>query len=402
MAKFPSANLQAARPLPIVNRLGQLTRVLTNSTHSDRAIEHRKMRMTWLQTFAGFGLLGAVLAAICWYTGGAPTVGIFGCLWLGIMLTAWFFSAKITPYFVQAVPADPETVEGARAIRCADRAWALLIAHVTKHYGKVVAGQLKRPPVMRSANKHANAFCTGRGWHDSVIVIFDGCFLADMSDDEVVAVLGHELGHFFHGDVLMQTIAGIIGALFTLSVVGVANSAIKPFFARMPRLLQWLRWPSYLLLVVVFRISGIIPKVVQAFISRAREASADAFSAEITDDPCSLARALKKLVSYEVKLAKEEAAKQDEEKKQHPEQAFERQLIQTCEHAVLDSLGLLMFVDTLDAVEHAEAAGKPSAWQRFKQHVLEDHPPVEDRCAWLELAAGQACPCPGAELPGVN
>jgi hypothetical protein len=29
---------------------------------------------------------------------------------------------------------------------------------------------------------------------------------------------------------------------------------------------------------------------------------------------------------------------------------------------------------------------------------MENHPPVEDRCAWLELAAGHACPLPGESV----
>jgi Zn-dependent protease with chaperone function len=383
--------------MPVVNRRGILTRVLdANVPQSDRIVEHRKMRQTWVETFVGFVALSALFALGCWLFGGLPALGIFGFAWLAIILIAWFFSAEITPRAVQAYDADRNTPLGAAANRCADRAWEYLIAHVTENYGAHIAAQLKRPPVKLSPNKHANAFCTGRGWHDSVIVIFEGCFAAKMDEDELVGVLCHELGHFFHGDVFIQTIASVIGAFITLSALGLTQRWLQPIFGKLS---WWLRWPSYIGLYLVFRLSGMLLKVVTAFISRAREASADAFSAEITDNPCALNRALKKLVAYEKELARQEAQEQAELQSSNPVKFYEMQFARMCEHAVLNALGMMMFVDTLDCLDHFTAARStpPRALEREGARLTEDHPPVEDRCAWLELAAGQACPCPGYE-----
>ncbi|MBX9920020.1 MAG: hypothetical protein K2Y33_09380, partial [Mycolicibacterium frederiksbergense] len=120
---------------------------------SDRQVEHRKMRQTWMQTFAGFAILNAMLAGAFWYFGALSILGIFGGIWITVILIAWFFSAKITPMAVQAYAADPSTEYGAAAIRCADRAWEQLTAHVRENYGERVVSLMKRPPVMLAPNK---------------------------------------------------------------------------------------------------------------------------------------------------------------------------------------------------------------------------------------------------------
>jgi heat shock protein HtpX len=394
------SNLPSERKLrmPIVNSRGVLVDV-RETTHSDRRVEHRKMRQTWLQTFAGFAILNAMIAAAVIYFGGLNILGWLGILWLAVLGITWFFSAEITPRAVQAYQADPNTPYGAAAIRCANRAWDLLIKHVRETRGASVAALLKRPPVMLSPNKHANAFCTGRGWSDSVIVIFEGAFLSGMDEDEIVAVLGHELGHFWHLDVFMQTVASVLGALMSLTVAGAAKRFVSPLFLRLPRWLSWLSWLSNLAIVFSFKLTSFPVKVVQMFISRSREASADAFAAEITDDPCALARALKKLVAYEVNLAKQEAIEAEKARIENPAKFQAMQLARACELAVLDALGLMLFIDTVETLDHHERAGSErSALSKWWEKLMENHPPVEDRCAWLELAAGHACPLPGESV----
>lgn len=398
-AKLSQLSSGRIRRLAIVKPSGVLVDV-REMHHADRVIAHRKMRQTWMQTFIGFVGLSALIAVCIWVFGSVEILGIFGILWLSVSVLAWFFSSKIAPAAVGAYDADPSTEYGAAAIRCADKTWAQLIAYVTEHYGERAAKLLKRPRVMLSPNKHANAFCTGRGWNDSVICIFEGAFLSGMTEDEISAVLAHELGHYFHLDVFLQTIASVLGAVFSLTVAGAAKRWVKPLFARLPRWLSWLGWLSNIALIVGFRFSGIFVKVVQMFISRSREASADAFAVEITDDPCALARALKKLVAYEVELAKKEREEEDKAKKQDPSKFHALQLARFCEEAVLDALGIMLFIETVETVEHQvkHAAGhKPSKLEIWWHRLMENHPPVNERCEWLELAAGHACPCPGVD-----
>jgi len=396
MSKAQLLRAGNVRQMPIVNTRGNLLGVRALQ-HSDRVIEHSKMRQTWFQTFAGFVGLSLLIAGASWFFGGLTILGWFGGIWFATLLLAWWFSAWITPRAVQAYAADPNTERGAAAIRCADRAWTQLTDHVREHYGERVVRLLKRPEVMLSPNKHANAFCTGRGWRNSVIVIFEGAFLSGMTEDEIVAVLGHELGHFFHLDVFLQTIASVLGAVFTLTVASTFKRFVQPLFARLPRWLSWLGWLSNIALLFGFRFGGGLVKVVQMFISRSREASADAFGSEITDDPCALARALKKLVAYEVDLAKKEAEEAEKKKQADPVAYHAAQMLKLCEDSVMDALGIMLFIDTLETLdqhERAQTGKKPSALARWWNSLMENHPPVEDRVAWLELAAGQSCPCP--------
>ena len=378
--------------MPIVDRRGILQAV-REITHSNRVVEHEKMRQTWLQTFAGFGILNIMVGAAAWYFGGLTVLGGLGIIWFAIMIASWFFSAKITPWAVQAYAADPSTEYGSAAIHAADRAWSLLIAHVTENFGAAFAAKLQRPPVMLSPNKHANAFCTGRGWDSSVIVIFEGAFLSGMDEDEIVAVLAHELGHFWHLDVFMQTVASVLAALLSLTIAGAAQRWVSPYFAKLPR---WLRWTSGISIVFSLRLTALPVKIVQMFISRSREASADAFAAEITDDPCALARALKKLVAYEQKLAQQEAEAREHARAHDPLKFRALELASAGETALLEALGLMLFIDTIETLEQEAAAGKKaSPLATWWNHLLENHPPVEDRCAWLEQAAGHSCLLPG-------
>jgi heat shock protein HtpX len=389
--QLSGANL---RRMPIVSPRGVLVDVREMS-HSNRLVEHRKMRQTWAQTFIGFVGLSVMIAGAAWWFGGVTILGLFGVLWFLVLGASWFFSSRIAPLAVQAYAADPSTPEGAAAIRCADRAWDKLIKYVRTYHGESFVKLLRRPPVMLSPNKHANAFCTGRDWNDSVIVMFEGLFASGMDDDEIVAVLCHELGHYYHLDVFTQSVASILGAVLSLTVASSAKGAVSKFFTRLPKWLRWFSFVSYIALFFSLRVTGLFVKVVQMFISRSREASADAFSAEITDDPCALARALKKLVNYETELAKKQAAEEAAARESDPVKFQAMQMLRLCEEAVLDSLGLMLFIDTLETLEHASKPAAESWLAKEWERLMENHPPVEDRCAWLELAAGQACPLPG-------
>jgi heat shock protein HtpX len=399
----PQPHGRPRRPLPVVNHWGVLQRVIREDNHDTRRIEHKRMRQTWFQTFFGFALLGLMLAGTAYWLGGLTLLGTIGVIWLSVIGVTWFFSARIATSVVMAYKAVPGTQYGDMAIKCRDRAWALLVAHVRSHYGEHVLNMMTPPPVMLAPNKHANAFCTGRSWNNSAIVIFEGLIDSGMTEDEIVAVLAHELGHFLHGDVFIQTVASVLGAVLSLTFAGAVYRWVQPFFGRLP----WLfRWPTFAMTWIGFRCAGSLVKIVQMFISRSREASADALAADITDDPCALARALKKLVAHEKKMELKEQAKQDALRISNPIKFHERHLARTCELAVLDALGLLLFVDTLETLHHDEFEKEPQGflgklaawWQRLNQN----HPPVKDRCEWLELAAGHTCPCPGIDAPDQN
>lgn len=59
-----------------------------------------------------------------------------------------------------------------------------------------------------------NAFTTGRGKNDAIIVVTTG-LLRTMNENELMAVLGHEVGHIVHRDTAMATAASTLATAVT-------------------------------------------------------------------------------------------------------------------------------------------------------------------------------------------
>jgi Zn-dependent protease with chaperone function len=143
---------------------------------------------------------------------------------------------------------------------------------------------IPKPKVAIVNAPQPNAFATGRGPSHAVVAATTG-LLAMMNDDEIEAVMAHELGHVINRDVLVSTIAAGIAtaityiayfALFFLiggrnnnngAVLGLAAVILAPFTA----------------------------SLIQLAISRTREYLADYTSAKITMNPQALISALTKI-----------------------------------------------------------------------------------------------------------
>jgi STE24 endopeptidase len=133
-----------------------------------------------------------------------------------------------------------------------------------------------------------NAYFAGLG-KTKRVVLFD-TLLKKLNKDEILAVLGHELGHFKHKDIL-KNIAVMGGVLFVIFAI----------FGHLPdSLFKSLGIPksgvNIIILMLLF--SDLIMFIVQPIInaiSRHNEFEADEFGAELVNGKV-LARALKKLV----------------------------------------------------------------------------------------------------------
>ena len=134
-----------------------------------------------------------------------------------------------------------------------------------------------------------NAFATGRDANHAVVAVTTG-ILGILNRDELMGVLGHELGHVRNHDILISSIAATIAGAITL----LANAA------------QWALLfggfggrddedtnPLAALLLII--LAPIAATVIQLAISRSREFGADEAGARIVGNPEALARALEKL-----------------------------------------------------------------------------------------------------------
>lgn len=142
-----------------------------------------------------------------------------------------------------------------------------------------------------------NAFATGAFKNNALIAVSTG-LLATMNEEEVTAVLGHEVAHVANGDMVTLTlIQGVVNTfvVFLARVVGYLVDSIV-FRNNNQRSIG----PGYYITVLVCEIVfGILASIIVAWFSRQREFRADAGSARLLGSGQPMMRALARLGSAE-------------------------------------------------------------------------------------------------------
>jgi heat shock protein HtpX len=151
---------------------------------------------------------------------------------------------------------------------------------------------LPMPRVYLIPTDTPNAFATGRNPEHAAVAATQG-ILRILTTDELEGVIGHELGHVRHRDILISTVAATLaGAIIMLA-----------------RMAQWAAIfggsrsseddeggaGGVIGLVLLAIIAPLAAMLIQMAISRAREYLADAAGAQISRKPWALASALEKL-----------------------------------------------------------------------------------------------------------
>ena len=155
-----------------------------------------------------------------------------------------------------------------------------------------------------------NAFATGLNQRQYAITVTTG-LLAALNDQEVEAVLGHELTHIRNGDVQMMVVAVIIAG-----VVGFVGELFFRLFTNVSWGGGW-GWGSsrrsssssdsdrkgtsgaavvvIIIAVVLIVLAWLLSQVIKLALSRTREYLADAGSVELTKNPDAMISALRKI-----------------------------------------------------------------------------------------------------------
>lgn len=176
-----------------------------------------------------------------------------------------------------------------------------------------------------------NAFATGPSKNNSMVAVSTG-LLQNLKEDEVKAVLAHEMGHVYNGDMFATT---VLAGLMNTFVYYIAMW-VRRFFAERDQAAL-----GFGLSIVLQIVVSILASIVISWFSRHREYGADAFSAKVygKDSMISALRAIDRWVS----------------------------------RAQVE-------YSTQDALATMKISGKSSGFM----HLFATHPPVEERIAALQ------------------
>ncbi len=116
-----------------------------------------------------------------------------------------------------------------------------------------------------------NAFATGPSKNNSMVAVSTG-LLENLKEDEVKAVLAHEMGHVYNGDMFATT---VLAGLMNTFVYYIAMW-VRRFFAERDQAAL-----GFGLSIVLQIVVSILASVVISWFSRRREFGADAFAAKV-------------------------------------------------------------------------------------------------------------------------
>jgi heat shock protein HtpX len=151
--------------------------------------------------------------------------------------------------------------------------------------GRVAANaRLPKPKVAVIPLEIPNAFATGRSPSKSVVAVTRGA-LELLDEDELEGVIGHEMAHIKNRDMLINTLAAMIGA-------AIVYLMYFSFFAGGSRDREG---GAGLLALLGLLLAPFAVMLVRLAISRGREHGADKDGATISRKPLGLANALRKL-----------------------------------------------------------------------------------------------------------
>ncbi len=161
--------------------------------------------------------------------------------------------------------------------------------------------KIKYPRIGVINDGSPNCYTYGRTKKDARIIITRGIFDL-LKPEEVKAVIGHELGHVAHYDMLVMTVAQLIPIVFYAIYQACIDSASDSDDNKYSGIVAAVAYVLY-----------IISQYIVLWLSRTREYYADSFSIDMTKNPNSLAEALVK-IGFGLTTTKEEVNVESEEK----------------------------------------------------------------------------------------
>lgn len=221
--------------------------------------------MNDLKTVGLLAFMGALLFSVTYAIGQSVALGLVVAL--GFNFLAYFFSDKMA-------------IAASRARPVSEGEQPELYAMIRR---LSIAANLPMPKVYMIDSPQPNAFATGRNPERGVVAVTTG-IMQVLNRQELEGVLGHELAHIKNRDILISSIAAMIGAAISIII----------------RMAMWggdhrnnpLGVIGILLAMII---APLVAMLIRFAISRTREFAADKSGAEMTGSPLNLASALEKI-----------------------------------------------------------------------------------------------------------
>ena len=138
------------------------------------------------------------------------------------------------------------------------------------------------PEVAIFESPDMNAFATGPSKNNSLVAVSTG-LLDGMAQDEIEAVLGHEISHIANGDMVTMTLIQGVVNTFVIFLARLIAQAISSAVSRNDEEGQGLGFFAYTAVVMVLElVFGVLASLVVMWFSRKREYIADAGGAYLT------------------------------------------------------------------------------------------------------------------------
>jgi heat shock protein HtpX len=198
--------------------------------------------------------------------------GMVLALAIGLVMNgvSYFFSDKIV---LASYGAQPVTQAEAPELHA-------IVANLAQRAG------LPMPRIAIIPDETPNAFATGRDPEHAVVAVTEG-IMRVLSRPELEAVLGHELGHVKHRDILIGSLAAVLAQ----SIMFLSRFA--GFFGARDE--EGRSNPVASIAIMI--LGPLAAFMLQMAVSRSREYMADEYSAHLTGRPDMLATALERLES---------------------------------------------------------------------------------------------------------
>jgi heat shock protein HtpX len=238
------------------------------------------MRSILLLTAMMFLLVGLVYAGGLYFGLGGPVIAAIAAIVVVFStFMSWFQSDRLVIAMTRAHEADP--VQYAQ------------LHNVVEEIA--IAAGLPKPRVYIVDDPAPNAFATGRDPNHGVIAFTTG-ILGEMNRAELEGVTAHEMAHIRNRDTLVSAVAAATaGALAVISDILLRMMIFGGGRGRRGGNNNAAGAIGLIAVVVGAILAPIAAVLLQAAISRKREALADATSVEFTRNPSGLRSALQKL-----------------------------------------------------------------------------------------------------------